>query len=113
MRRSKRRTEKLAPAGLAASVAALFAAAVGYTLKRRGQAGDAPAEDSAGGKRDRSTGGPEPQDWQCECGQEYRVSGEGRHRVYWLRDASPDDPVLEPQCPNCERPLPHEPQSVG
>jgi hypothetical protein len=78
-----------------------------------GHGGEETAEDAEGGKGDRSPAGPEPQDWQCECGQEYRVSGEGRHRVYWLRDASPDDPVLEPQCPNCERPLPHEPQSVG
>ena len=48
------------------------------------------------------------QTWSCECGQEYRVQGEDRHRIYWLADASVSDPVLESQCPECGRPLPRE-----
>lgn len=46
--------------------------------------------------------------WSCACGQEFRVQGEDRHRVYWLADASVSDPVLDPNCPGCERPLPSE-----
>ena len=46
--------------------------------------------------------------WSCECGQEYRVSGEGRHRVYWKADASVSDPVLDGACVECGKPLPGE-----
>lgn len=45
-----------------------------------------------------------------ECGTEYRVSGEGRHTVYWKADASISDPVIDGRCVQCERPLPgHHP----
>jgi hypothetical protein len=46
--------------------------------------------------------------YTCTCGAEYRVSGAGRHRVFWVVDASADDPVLEDRCPACERPWPEE-----
>src|SRR5215210_7608887 len=52
-----------------------------------------------------------PQEYRCDCGQLFHVSGAGRHSVYWLPDASPSDPVLSPTCPQCERPLPREPQT--
>lgn len=52
-----------------------------------------------------SAGGSVSQEWTCECGQAFRVHGEGRHRVYWLPDAEPGDPLLDDRCPNCERQL--------
>jgi hypothetical protein len=45
-------------------------------------------------------------EWTCACGQRFRVSGIGRHRVYWIEDAAPDDPVVGDRCPACDRPLP-------
>ncbi len=51
--------------------------------------------------RQRSGGG----EWHCQCGQTYRVTGEGRHRMFWLPDAAPEDPVLDDRCPNCGREL--------
>ena len=44
--------------------------------------------------------------WSCDCGQDYRVAGEGRHRVYWLVGAPQSDPILGTTCVRCERPLP-------
>jgi hypothetical protein len=44
--------------------------------------------------------------WSCACGQEYRVSGTGRHRVFWLVDAAESDPVLANNCVGCGRELP-------
>jgi hypothetical protein len=46
--------------------------------------------------------------YTCACGAEYRVSGAGRHRVFWAVDAPAGDPVLEDRCPACERPWPEE-----
>ncbi|HEU4657386.1 MAG TPA: hypothetical protein VFR97_07665 [Capillimicrobium sp.] len=79
--------------GRAIAVTLALAAAAGLDLgwRRKG---------SATGRG----GGPQP--WRCECGQRYRVSGEGRHRVYWVEDAPEGDPVLGTECVNCERPLP-------
>src|SRR3712207_1868030 len=82
--------------GLILPVAAV-AAVVAFLLRRlRGGSADAPLADA----------GPQP--FTCECGAEYRVSGEGRHRVYWRADASPQDPVMGGRCTECERPLPGE-----
>jgi len=47
----------------------------------------------------------EPERYRCACGQEFRFTGRGRHRVYWLEGAPKDDPVLSPRCPACDRPL--------
>ena len=55
---------------------------------------DKPVDESVGTER------------TCECGQAYRVSGEGRHRVYWLQGASANDPVIGDSCPECDRELP-------
>jgi hypothetical protein len=56
-------------------------------------------------------GGAAPQsrpleEYRCDCGERFRFTGTGRHRVYWRHDAGESDPVLSPQCPSCERPLP-------
>jgi hypothetical protein len=52
------------------------------------------AADSAGG-------------YGCECGHVLRVSGGGRHRVYFeLADATLDNPVMDRACPQCGRGLP-------
>jgi hypothetical protein len=42
-----------------------------------------------------------------ECGHVLRVSGLGRHRVYFeLTDERSDDPVMNRVCPACEHGLP-------
>jgi hypothetical protein len=42
-----------------------------------------------------------------ECGHVLRVSGLGRHRVYFeLDDARSHDPVMNRVCPECEHGLP-------
>jgi hypothetical protein len=72
---------------------------------RFGGDGDGSAGAGAGG------GAPEQppgESWHCECGQELLVAGRDRHRVYWLPDAGPGDPILSGHCPNCDRPLPSE-----
>lgn len=51
--------------------------------------------------------------WACECGQEYRVSGEGRHRVYWPAEAPVSDPTISGDCVKCDRPLPDEHEPVA
>jgi hypothetical protein len=48
---------------------------------------------------------PQPEAYRCDCGQGFRVTGSGRHRVYWLDGAAENDPVLAPQCPECGRSL--------
>jgi hypothetical protein len=119
--RSRRRTHRTSGprlAGLAAILAAL-AGAVATVARRRGAASGASG--AAGGSGSPSAaeapGAPPSQEpaaevvehtYTCECGQEYRVSGEDRHRVYWLKDAEVSDPVLSQTCPNCDRPLPHD-----
>jgi len=78
----------------ALGVAAVAASAVAFALvrlRRPGAAGSRPAR---------------PDAYRCACGQEFRVAGTGRHRVYWLHDAREDDPVLSLHCPACDRPLP-------
>ena len=45
------------------------------------------------------------QEWSCACGQEFRIAGEGRHRVFWIIDAAVEDPVLGHRCPSCDRDL--------
>ena len=50
---------------------------------------------------------PRPK-YSCpECGQVLRVSGLGRHRVYFeLDDERSDDPVMNRACPTCSHGLP-------
>jgi hypothetical protein len=54
----------------------------------------------------RAQGQSEPETYTCRCGTAYRVSGTGRHRVYWLQEAAESDPVLGTACVKCEAPLP-------
>jgi hypothetical protein len=86
---------------LALAIAAGATSAVALALVRLGRSR------TPGTRRDRAAAAG-PQTHRCDCGQEFRVSGSGRHRVYWLAGAPDHDPVLSPQCPSCDRPLPHE-----
>jgi hypothetical protein len=89
----------------AAAVAAV--AALGALAARRTAAGRALADrvrGAVGRARERPLGEP----WTCACGQAFRVAGRDRHRIYFLADAGPSDPVLSGRCPNCDRPLPSE-----
>lgn len=107
-RRRRSRSRPPLPALLGA-LAALAASAAGAALLRRRRGG-------GGGDDVRTAPGSPPsqvpatkavhQEWTCECGQLYRVSGEGRHRIYWLPDAPVSDPVTEGRCVNCSRELP-------
>jgi hypothetical protein len=58
-------------------------------------------------RRRRTTAVAPETEWTCACGQRFRVSGTGRHRVLWVEGAAPDDPVVGDRCPACDRPL-HE-----
>jgi hypothetical protein len=45
--------------------------------------------------------------YRCECGHVLRVSGGGRHRVYFQPDnVRLDDPVMNRLCPDCGKGLP-------
>jgi hypothetical protein len=93
------------------AVPALFAAAAGgaaYALSRLRPRG------AAGGRRRRPRGASaEHHEYRCECGQLFHVSGTGRHRIHWLPDASPRDPVLSDSCPSCGRPVPRDRQEAA
>lgn len=46
-------------------------------------------------------------EYRCECGHAMRVSGGGRHRVYFeLMDVRLTDPVMDRKCKLCGRGLP-------
>jgi hypothetical protein len=98
MRRKRSRKPSAAKVAAPAGAAGLAATALWRVVRRRraaGPAGSPPPEEAPSAMRE----------WSCECGQRFRVSGEDRHRVFWLEDASDDDPVLGDQCPSCERSL--------
>jgi len=78
--------------------------ALALTAGAAGGVGIALARLRRPGAAERRPGTPEQ--YQCACGQRFRVAGAGRHRVYWRHDAADDDPVLSLRCPACERPLP-------
>lgn len=103
-----RRKKKSGPPGRAVVTAVLVAAAggVAVALRRRSGGGVATYDGEMA-----SGGGPHAtvlaqETFTCQCGQAFRVSGADRHRVYWLADAAPDDPVLDPTCPECGTELP-------
>jgi hypothetical protein len=76
-------------------------------------AGPAPARETAGAPPSQTPAAEVVEHtYTCECGQEYRVSGQDRHRVYWVKDAEVSDPVLGQQCVDCERALPHDHSAV-
>lgn len=131
----RRRRAKQRPAGWAVALGGALAAggglaalvwrkktAAGAALKKlpdlaaRVKPGSGAADSSSaatkkpGGRAEakRSSGADDSQrqPWHCECGQEYVVSGQDRHQIYWLEGADESDPVLSDNCPNCDRPLP-------
>jgi hypothetical protein len=116
--RSKRRR----PLALGAAAAGAAAAGVIAFLKRRRLTSGPAAGAAATGSPRGSTPAPAAagadageRAWTCGCGQEYRVQGVDRHRVYWLAGADASDPVLAAECPSCGRLLPREhehPESV-
>ena len=77
---------------LAAAGVSLAAAVAGLVRRRRARSGAQPREAL--------------RDERCECGQEFRVAGAGRHVVFWVAGAPEDDPVLGGDCPRCGRGLP-------
>jgi hypothetical protein len=95
----------MAPRRWILALVALVAAGVAVALARL-RAGRPDGGRSSAGRRDGAQ--PATEEWACECGQAYRVTGEGRHRVYWTAGAPEDDPVMGGQCVACERPLPGE-----
>ena len=45
--------------------------------------------------------------FRCACGHMLRVSGGGRHRIYFEpENVRLDDPVMDGRCPSCGRGLP-------
>jgi hypothetical protein len=121
MRRTKKRrsTGRADLTRLAALLLPLLggvAAGVGVALARRRRAAVPAAGPSVPGPA-RSAPAPLSDDpvterveheWSCQCGQVYRIAGEGLHRIYWLPDASIADPVMDGRCANCGRALPGE-----
>jgi hypothetical protein len=93
---------------LALAIAAGAASAVAVALVRLKRPLAERAKSAAGRLGAGPSAAAEPETYRCDCGQEFRVSGTGRHRVYWLAGAPDDDPVLSPTCPSCDRPLPRE-----
>lgn len=90
---------------LAAAVLALAAAVAALLRRRRPKEEDlraAPGSPPSQEPAAKVVG----QDWSCQCGQGYRVSGEGRHRIYWLPEAPVSDPVTDGRCASCGRELP-------
>jgi hypothetical protein len=115
MRRKKKRSSRSGLLALLLPLLGGAAAGAGVALVRR-RRGRLTAEPAVPGPA-ASTPGPvsdDPvtervdQEWTCQCGQAYRISGEGLHRVYWLPDASIADPVMDGRCANCGRALPGE-----
>ncbi len=108
-RRRRRRRPAAPAAGLAGLGAfAAFAGAIALVLRRRRGGGDAADLRTPPGSPPSEAPATKvvQQEWTCACGQLYRVSGEGRHRIYWLPDAPVSDPVTEGRCENCGRELP-------
>ena len=109
--RRRRTTSTPRLAALLGVLAALIGAAAAVARRRRsaGASGPSPARPGAGDAPARTPAAEAVErTYTCECGEEYRVSGEDRHRVYWRKDADLGDPVLSQACPNCDRPLPHD-----
>lgn len=81
-----------------------LSAGAAYLWRRRRNGGDAGDAEPAIAP-DTPTTEAVDRAFTCECGQELRVSGEGRHVVFWPADATVSDALLEHKCPACERDL--------
>jgi hypothetical protein len=82
--------------------AAVTAAVVAAGVRARGRVRGTVSRLRPGGRGRAS----KAETFTCECGQAYRVSGLGRHRVYWPEGAGERDALMTPQCVSCERALP-------
>jgi hypothetical protein len=85
--------------GRAIAAALTVAAAAGLVFGWRRAGG-------LGALRGSGDDGSADEAWTCACGQVYRMTGEGRHRVFWVLGAPESEPVLGSDCVACERPLP-------
>src|SRR5829696_490734 len=95
-------------AAVVAGVATAGAAAAVVLRRRAGASG--PAVPPPGSAPDTTPAADRlPQVWHHSCGQELRVSGEGRHRVFWTPEAAMADPILDDRCPGCGGSLISEP----
>ena len=101
-------------------------AAVALLLRRLRGSGGAQADAVSASRQPRPDAGAPPSDapatesvehtYACDgCQTEYRVSGEGRHTVYWKADSSISDPVIDGKCVECGKALPghHPSESEG
>ena len=93
---TKQRIKPGSTAVAVGAIAGLATAACAVVRRRKAQVGARGSADASGAERE----------WQCACGQAFRVAGVERHRVFWVAGAPEDDPVLGDRCPSCERPLP-------
>jgi hypothetical protein len=92
-------------AALAAAVP-LAAAALAFFLRRRPSGPPPPPAPPAGSAPDETSAQQRIEhEWTCECGQVFRIAGEGRHTLFWLPAAPVSHPLLEDRCPNCDRSL--------
>jgi len=103
-RRTKpdRKGQAVVLAAATAAAAGVGGGAVVLARRRRTTAG-------AGARRPPRRFGrrvPGPDTWTCACGTAFRVTGAGRHQVFWPADAPEDEPVMGDRCPSCDRPLP-------
>src|SRR5690242_17660656 len=98
------RRRRRGPARPALIISALTAAALGaVAIRARGRLGAAAGATadrlrpgSAGSGNGRSASPAAQETFTCECGQAYRVSGTGRHRLYWPEGADERDALLTP-----------------
>ena len=96
-------------------LAFLAAAAAAFAAWRRRSGAESPAPAAApapGPGPDTPAADVVEQSWTCDCGQEYRYSGDARHRVFWPAESDVSDPVLDGKCRKCETTLPTEPQEA-
>jgi hypothetical protein len=100
LRRRRRRQERALWWGAAAAALAATGGGVVVLLRRTSPRA---AWDRLRWRRDTST---DRRPWTCECGQRFIVTGQDRHRIYWLEEAEERDPVLGDACPSCDRRLP-------
>ncbi len=99
---------RLAMLAAAGAAVAAFLRSRGARTTSASSSSPAPAPAPAEEARETPVAEVVEQEFRCECGEGYRVSGEGRHRVYWPADATAKDPLLDPKCAACGRELPRD-----
>jgi hypothetical protein len=103
-RKSDRKGAAVVLAAAAAAAAGIGGGAVVVARRRR-----TTMTTGAGTRRPARRFGrraPGPDTWTCACGTAFRVTGAGRHQVFWLAEAPEDEPVMGDRCPSCDRALP-------